>query len=348
MKDTHEKAMTKHQKRQAEQIQTMSEHLASQDAEQVRTEAIQTARAVALSVLPKRRSEQRDSTKTLRLGSNFWLRVIYSTGPNGVLPYGEDRFVLAGIQSLALEQNSPVVLFEEVSELLKTFGLSTDGRSIERLRERFKRISDLAIRLIFASNEQDLNDASKGEQSFVIQRYSLPTREEVRCAKIGEKQIPRLFEDGTNQVHFGVVLSSYFWEHLKEPKNRLILPLDLMKLFVNNPTGWDYASFLVYRCSRAQSASVIDHDVLMSLFKDNPDEEDKKTIKRLLNCHDLVMTALNGRLNASLEQTGHFQSTGGRPKERWILKIGPSHKVVWSGKKSDSLHDSAEIPTDGN
>jgi len=338
MQNEQKKQLSKRQKKQVEQIQSLASQFSDQDIEERRTEAIQTARAIALAGLPKRRTEKKQLFRTLRLGNDLWLRVQYATlGPE--LPYGEDRFVLAGIQHLALEQKSPVVLFDEVSVLLKKFGLSTDGRSLERLRERFKRISGLAVRLIFASTEDGLDEGLTGEQSFVIQNYSLPTREEIRCAKIGVKELPRILEDGTNQHHFGVVLSPYFWEHLSEPKNHLILPIDLMKLFVNAPTGWDYASFLVHRCSRARTHSIIDHDVLMSLFKDNPEERDSRTITRLRKYHDLIMQALDGRLNANLESLGYYQSSGGRPKERWILRVGPSKKVVWSGKKSNLFGD---------
>lgn len=333
MAEHSEGKVSKRRKKQLDRVQAMAEELSRQDAEQARTEAIQTARAIMLAGLPKRRTASKGLIRTLRLGKDLWLRVIYSTDSDGILPYGEDRFVLAGIQHLALEQRSPVVYFEEVTELLKLFGLSTDGRTLQRLRERFERIAKLAIRLCFAQTEQGLERARAGESSFVIQKYLLPTREELRCERIGELSLPRLVPE-QGRVRFGVVLSPYFWEHLKEPKNRLILPLDLMKLFVDNPTGWDYGSFLVDRCLRARTHSILDHDVLMSLFKDSPRESDNHTVRRLLKYHKVIMKPYGGRLNAHLEPAGHIL-TGrrGRPKERWILRVGPSKKIVWSGKK---------------
>lgn len=330
MENSSKDGFSKRRKKQADQIQMMAEHLASQDAEQNRTEAIQIARAIALAGLPKRKTNSRDLVRTLRLGKDLWLRVSYSTGSKGVLPYGEDRFVLAGIQSLALQRYSPVVFFDEVSELLKMFKLSSDGRTLQLLRERFVRLAGLAIRLCFAETEEGLERARAGESSFVIQKYLLPTREELRCERIGAISLPRLTPD-QGKVQYGVVLSPYFWEHLKESKNRLLLPLELMRLFVNQPTGWDYASFLVHRCSRAKTHSVIEHDVLMSLFKDNLKESDNQTINRLLSYHETVNRALSDRLNAKLERVGYFPSTGGRRKEHWVLKVGPSKPIIWSG-----------------
>src|SRR5207249_3876846 len=137
------------------------------------------------------------------------------------------------------------------------------------------------------------------------------------------------------RVRYSVRIGEKFWSYLQEPGIRLLLPLELMKSFVDRPTGWDYAAFLVCRCTRARTHSVIDHDTLMALFKDSANERDSATSRRLQGYHNEVMSASGGRLNASLEPAGHFPSSGGRPKERWILRVGPSQKVVWSGKKDE-------------
>ena len=83
-------------------------------------EAVRTARALAIAGLPKRPCQTRDLSRTLRVGANLWLRVTYTAQEGHDLPFGEDRFVLAGIQHLALEQDSPTVLFARVGSLLKT------------------------------------------------------------------------------------------------------------------------------------------------------------------------------------------------------------------------------------
>jgi hypothetical protein len=338
---------TKRHRKRADRMQAIADHLASNDAEQDRTEALQTARAIALAGLPKRNTGAQSLIRTLRLGKQQWLRVIYSADPEGILPYGQDRFVLAGIQSLALEQRSPVVYFEQVSQLLKMFGLSTDGRSLRRLRERFQRLSGLSIRLRFAETEEGLKTPPSGESIFIIKSFSLPTRKELRnelrAIPIRQHQLalPGL-ELGEAPSRYGVLLSADFWQHLKEPKNQLILPMDLMQLFVNYPTGWDYAAFLVYRCSRAKTASIVPHDVLMSLFRDSERENDKRVVRRLLRYHEEIMRPYGDRLNAVLEPSGYFPSSGGRPKEQWQLRVGPSKQIIWSGKKEELVPASSE------
>jgi hypothetical protein len=328
----------------------LREHLAELQRE--RTEALTTARAIALAGLPKKRSPRTELSRTLRLGQHLWLRVIYQTAPKGILPYGEDRFVLAGIQSLAVKLRSPLVFFEHVSELLKMFGLSTDGRSLQRLRERFGRLAELAIRLRFAETENGLDDPPAGESIFMIRGFMLPTRkqlkEELLTVPLRRRQLTLPGIDMSEAAsRYGVLLSADFWELLKEPKNQLLVPLDLMRLFVNNPTGWDYATFLVYRCSRAKQASVVSHEVLMSLFKDGERERDKTTIKRLLQYHQQVMAATNGHLQAELRPAGYFPidpQKGGRPKERWELLVGPSLPIVYSGKREELFSSSDACP----
>lgn len=321
------------QKRQGK----IAQDIDSNEIELTRTEALVSARAIALAGLPKRKTSARDLSRTLRLGKDLWLRVTYSTHKDGTLPYGADRFVLAGIQHFAWTRRSRIVLFNQVTELLQYFGLDRGGNSLKRLRERFVRLSGLTIRLEFSETKEGLKNAVLGQQTFVIDKYVLPTRDEVRCARIGNTDLPRLFRDSSNQVHYGVILSEYFWKHLKEESNQILLHLPMMREFIDKPTGWDYASYLTGRCLRARSTSIIPHETLMSLFKDNPEESDNQTIRRLQRYHEDVMRCTGGRLNAVLEQDGFFPRSpkGGRRKARWKLRIGPSKKIVWSGKKSE-------------
>ena len=148
--------------------------------EERRIEVIRLARVLAIAGLPKRQVDASHLSRTLRVGAATWLRVTYSVDEGAPLPYGADRFVLAGIQHLALEQDSRTVLFNRVGELLHTFGLSQNGRTLGLLRQRFKRIAGLSIRLRFGGSLAELDDADVGEQLFIIRRYSLPTGRELR------------------------------------------------------------------------------------------------------------------------------------------------------------------------
>jgi hypothetical protein len=315
----------------------LAEHLARNRVAPERTEALMTARAIALAGLPKRRTTKRDLVRTLRLGQDLWLRVEYTTTSKGTLPYGEDRFVVAGLQHLALKQGSPVVRFEEVGQLLEMFGVPRSNQSYLLLRQRFERLEGLRIHLYFSETEEGLDEPRKGENMGFIAKYELPTRKELLSKKIVQLPLPEL---GSNWegIRCGVRLDEGFWKHLQQERERLLVPLDLMREFVNQPTGWDYALFLVYRCTRAKQPSSIAHEVLMSLFKDAATERDSETIKRLLKYHEQIMRATNGNLQAELRRAGRFPTDpkkGGRPKERWELVVGESEPVVYSGKKDD-------------
>lgn len=325
-----------HAKR-ADQLLEIAGNIDVNEAEQARTDAIVSARAVALAGLPLRKTREQSLSRTLRLGQDLWLKVIYSTSPGGVLPYGADRFVLAGIQHFAWVQRNRIVLFEQVGQLLQYFGLDRGGNSYNRLRERFERLADLAIYLRFSETETGLAKASARQQTFVLDKCVLPTREEVRCARIGKVSLPRLVEDDSDRIHYGVILSEYFWKHLQEGKNHLLLHLDIMRQFIDKPTGWDYACYVTDRCLRARRWSVVPHETLISLFKGNPNESDSKTIKRLQKYHSDIMTITGGRLKAILEHNGFFprSSKGGHRKARWQLRVGPSTNIIWSGKKSE-------------
>ncbi len=292
-----------------------------------RVEAVRTARALAIAGLPKRRHPHRDLSRTLRIGRDVWMKVTYSASEGNELPFGADRFVLAGIQHLAIQQDSPVVLFDRVGSLLKQFGLSEDGRTIALLRQRFIRLSGLSIRLIFGRNQGELSESHTGEQHFLIEKYSLPTREDLRSETAGQLELP-------DSRRFGVVLGQGFWSHLSESKNHLLLPLELLKLYLDKPTGWDYLCFLTARCGSAMRSSRIPHEALISLFRDTDGQTDRRIIKNLQRYHLEIQKATGGRLNAEIVEDGHFPTTGaGRPRKRWALVVKPSKSLFSASGK---------------
>ncbi len=180
------------------------------------------------------------------------------------------------------------------------------------------RLSGLSVRLILGRTEAELQEGTCGEQIFVIRRYSLPSRKDLQTEHAGQFAIP-----GTHP--YGVVLSEDFWSHLSESKNRLLVPLELLKVYVDKPTGWDYLCFLVARCGAAQRPSKIPHEALVSLFRDTEKQEDRNIIRNLQRYHREIMTFSRGRLKAELIEDGVFQGGGrGRPQKRWALLVKPS------------------------
>lgn len=317
-------------RKKAGRVADFASHLAQSEEKRHRTEALVFARTIAMAGLPKRRTQAKKLSRTLRLGSELWLEVSYHTDEDNELPFGEDRFVLAAIQHLAIQQQSPVITFDHVGELLEMFGFGRSGRDFNRLRERFVRLSTFSIRLVFANSRDKLGDLHGGQRSFVIEQWSLPTREELR-AYDGQMLLPSAIDD---RSPFGVKLSSGFWEHLQEKEHHLLAPVELLKLFIDCPTGWDYLCFLIARCGRARSSTMVDHDILMGLFKEG-EEPDRNTVARLQKYHKLIMTATRGNLQAELETMGTLPrkpGARGPARTRWVLKIHPSKPIVFSGK----------------
>lgn len=311
--------------RRVDRAVRLAEELDRQELEQRRSEALRLARALALAGLPRRPTDARDLQRTLRLGPTAWLRVTYSATKGRALPYGEDRIALAGIQHLAVEQGQPEVAFGRVGQLLAMFRIAEDGRSIARLRERLDRLVGLSIQLTFGTTEEELAEDRAGHQFYIVRTYHLPTRREITAEREGQLEIPAM------RVPYGVRLSDDFWSFLRDPAHQLVVPLPLLRLFTDKPIAWDYVVFLTARCGSARSVSVVPHDAMLSLFRDG-DEPERNTIARLQRYHAEVMAATGGRLNAKWFAIAE-PSTGGRPRKRWALRIGPSRPVVMPGRR---------------
>lgn len=303
-----------------------------------RTDALVLAKLIAITSLPLKRTQDRDRSKIFRLGHDLWTKITLTTAKGQELPFGEDRFVLAGIMHLAVQGDNPIVFFKHACELLKMFEVSTDRQGYRLLRDRFKRISGLSITIQYANSEEELGDRAVGENMFVIHKYALPTRKEIEEEKCGQMTLKGVLDNpDLNNSPYGVKLGGEFWDYLKNPKNQLIIPINLLKLFIDRPTGWDYALFLHSRCGSAKTSSIIDHETMMKLFKEGC-EPDRNTIARLQKYHKEIMFVTNKRLNAQLiEDTSLPQEGRGRKKKRWKLCVGPSEKIVWSGKKPGSI-----------
>ena len=320
---THHRTLLGMQKglERAGKVVGLAEHIEQAD----HLEAIRTARELAIAGLPKQRTRARNLSRILRLGTDLWLRVTYSAQEGHDLPFGQDRFVLAGIQHLALEQNSPTVLFDRVGTLLKTFGLREDGKTIARLRKRFIRLAGLTVRMVFARAEHELQERATAEQIFIIRQYSLPSRKDLHAEQAGQLTFP-----GAHP--YGVVLSRDFWAHLSDSHNRLLVPLELLKHFIARPTGWDYLCFLTARCGAAQRTSTVPHEALMSLFRDTERQPERNIIRALRRYHREILLATGGRLKAELVKDGVFPSSGGRVRNRWSLIIRPSQSLFERGQ----------------
>lgn len=309
----------------------ISERIEAEQIEKKRTEALVMGRAIALAGLPYKRTKEREISREIRLGRDLWVSVTYRAIHDAPLPFGEDRFVLAGIQHLALQQGSPVVSFAEAGELLQLFGIQRAGVQYQRLRARLKRLRGLSIDIRTWSGE---HPSDTGWDAHILNAHRLPTRQQL-AAQVKDDQAGQLLLPGSVGPYF-VKIGADWWNYLQAGgRNLLLVRLDLLRQFLSRPAGWDYLCFLTHRCGAAETESVIPHDVLMGLFKRGK-EPDRNTLERLRRYHEEIMIATGGKLDASLEVVGE-QRGRGRPKKLWGLKIGPSDPLVASGKNVVAL-----------
>ncbi len=317
----------KRDERRAEAIVQLRTHLDRASTENLRTNAWRLARHLALGFLPRKPTADRDVSRVLRLGTSpeLWVKVTYSSTEDEELAHGQDRYLLAAIVENAIANGSPVVTFRHLGDVLRLFGLPTGGSSIEILRQRFRRLQALTIRIAFASSREALKDPGVGENLLVIRGYSLPTRRELRENRNSSSLAP------TDEHPYSVRLSDDFFNHLRDPSNHLLVPFQILYLFRDSPTGWDYACLVIARCLAARSPNTIDHETLLEILSDSDKEPDRVFFDRLGKYHAKLMAATGGQLKARLEKTSPLP-TGGRPKDQWVLRIERS-SVVTSGRQ---------------
>ena len=307
--------------RKADEITAIAARIEDERERRLWTDALACARDVALACLPRSRTDEKTVTKEIQYAPGCKVKVKYSVPDDSEMPFGSDRFVLFGIQHLAREQDDPVVTFETAGQLLDMFDLSKDGREYRLLRERFERLRSLSIEIETTGMAVEGGAGRIGLGARLIEKWHLPNGS-------GEKA-------RAGKMPFFVTLSDSVFSRLQkgsDDENILLLRLDLLKLFVRNPRGWDFAAFLCHRCGSAQRTSVVPHDFLMQFFKNGSTEPDRVTIAALRKIHKQIMAATGGALKSEFIEVGKDRSGPGRPRKIWGLQARPSRAVIIGGK----------------
>jgi hypothetical protein len=297
--------------------------------DETRSDALLTAKDLALACLPKRRIPGGYVARSIRLGLDTWAKVEFISKP-GEMPFGQDRLPMVAVFTRAIESQSPLVEYSSTLEVLRAFGLPEDGRAYSRFRDGFRRISRATVNITYGRTQEEVESGNLGEGMKLIVAWNLPSDHDLKDEAAGLVRLP------FGPTGFRVKLSQEFWDYLRQPGNQALAPVEIMRRYQDEPAAWDFAWFVLTRGRHAKTLSAVPHSALMDSFRDAA-EADRDVIRRLAGYLKDLQDAAGGTLNAWLEEGQSIKPEGrGRPRKQWVLKIGPSPSLLWSGKKKGS------------
>lgn len=242
-------------KRKAAELEERSEvaELRRKMATQDWNELLIQARAMVLCGLPYKKTEERQITKSARLGNGQRLSVTFTALGTHPIPYGRDRAVLAWITTCASRTGNPKVQFDSAMEFMRAFDLADAGPNYKYLRECMDRLKAFSCYITLNNEESEASS-----QNSVVKQAILPSRVDVKHETRGETRLPMI------QRGFYVELDPTFFEEIQ--KHGVPIPLDLMKRYASNPLAWDFITFLNYRTRIGRSPSRIPLEVLAGMI----------------------------------------------------------------------------------
>ena len=214
-----------------------------------RLEVLLQPRPLIVTGLPYKRNDSlREVKRTARIGVGSSLSVTYlATDSRYPLPFGADRGLLAWITTRAFADGT--VRFSAIAEYFRAFRLDPGGRSYRLFRERYQRISNLALRI----------EEVSAEGRTVRRLFLVPSAFEPPA--LVEGSAGDLKRQLLSYDRYGLELDSSFWQYLRE--TRIPTPLDLLRTFHDAPQAWDFAQLVLFRCYTARSVSVIPWEELL-------------------------------------------------------------------------------------
>ncbi len=228
------------------------------------------AKGLLLCTLPLQRTAATRLQRRARIGRRDELRVTFTAvDPRIPLPFGADRALLAWIQTRAFRDGT--IVFDNLNDFLRCFGLNASGANYARFRQRLERIANLTIQVRFSGSEIDVTNAPP------IERAVFPDTPGPRR----QLHVPNS-ESGEQTLHpgrYGLQLSPGFHRYLRQ--SPIPLPLALLRRFHNQPLAWDLASFTLWRCHAARRPSVIPWPSLVDHLGSR--DRDRKQLKRSLD-----------------------------------------------------------------
>jgi hypothetical protein len=224
-------------------------------------ERILQARALVLCALPYKRIANRSVTRTAEIGRyGATLQVTYTTIDEGVpLPFGADRALFGWIQTKAFGDGH--VSFDSLTEFFDAFGIGKSGREYQIFKQRLTRLQSLALTVTV--------DAARESSRLHMHplRGSFMPKDPAEAREVLDHEASRqllLVRAAGDRSRYGFQLDPDFYRYLRQ--NPVPLPLPLMRVFVNRPKAWDFASIVLYRSYIAKAPRTLSFLELKNLL----------------------------------------------------------------------------------
>lgn len=215
-------------------------------------ELLQVAQALIVCGLPYQRTKERQLVRRAPAADGSEVVVTFTaTDPDVELPYGSDRTLLHWLVDRAIRADQPFVAWETATEFLRDAGLSDAGPNYRDLRDRFERLSSVAITVI-----REHGGRKRRLIMPIIEESNLPSSVDLRAEVRGERRI-------LDEV-FGFKLSARFWTEVKD--RHVPVPWELIRKTRKQSQLQDFMLWIYWRSYAAKGPSRVPLDALREQF----------------------------------------------------------------------------------
>lgn len=215
-------------------------------------ELLQVAQALIVCSLPYQRTTERQLVRRARAADGSEVVVTFTaTDPDVELPYGSDRTLLHWLVDRAIRADQPFVAWDTAIEFLRDAGLSDHGKNFRDLRDRFDRLSSVAITV---TREQ----AGRKRRLVmpIIEESNLPSSVDLRSEARGERRL-------LDEV-FGFRLNAKFFSEIKA--HRVPVPWELIRKTRKQSQLQDFMLWIYWRSYAAKGRSKVPLDAIREQF----------------------------------------------------------------------------------
>jgi hypothetical protein len=306
-----------------QEVVSLRQKVVDQDWE----ELLVQARAVVLCGLPYKQTSKTRIEKTTRLANGKELTVIFTAAGKYPLPFGKDRAILSLITTLASRNGDPRVTFQNAMEVFQKLDLGSTGRDYAFLRASLNRLKSFNCH-ISADNGQEEATGNRA----VVKDALMPSKTDARMETQGAT---RLISHSSNT--FFVELEESFFREVRE--HGVPIPLEVLKLYTNNPIAWDFVTFLNYRIKVAKNPSRIPLTTLCEMLGTETSEHRKEENNRKMKMRlEKVLAELRGIWP---ECPAKFEGRGNKavlyvapPKDGKFLVMGKEERAILAATRN--------------